>query len=70
MKPFKIAILSSTNGTNLQSFIDARDRGELENIEIPLEWLLHHLAVLEPGGADLMLRRTILARNAHLRRLP
>lgn len=32
--PFKIAILSSTNGTNLQSFIDARDRGELENIEI------------------------------------
>jgi formyltetrahydrofolate-dependent phosphoribosylglycinamide formyltransferase len=34
MKPFKIAILSSTNGTNLQSFIDARDRGELENIEI------------------------------------
>lgn len=31
---YKIAILSSTNGTNLQSFIDARDRGELENIEI------------------------------------
>lgn len=34
MKPYKIAILSSTNGTNLQSFIDARDRGELEGIEI------------------------------------
>ncbi len=32
--PYKIAILSSTNGTNLQSFIDARDRGELEGIEI------------------------------------
>lgn len=31
---YKIAFLSSTNGTNLQSFIDARDRGELENIEI------------------------------------
>ena len=31
---YKIAILSSTNGTNLQSFIDARDRGELEGIEI------------------------------------
>lgn len=34
MTPYKIAILSSTNGTNLQSFIDARDKGELENIEI------------------------------------
>lgn len=34
MTPYKIAILSSTNGTNLQSFIDARDRGELPNIEI------------------------------------
>jgi len=34
MMPYKIAILSSTGGTNLQSFIDARDRGELENIEI------------------------------------
>ncbi|MFH0838284.1 MAG: phosphoribosylglycinamide formyltransferase [Patescibacteria group bacterium] len=32
--PYKIAILSSTNGTNLQSFIEARDRGELEDIEI------------------------------------
>ncbi len=31
---YKIAILSSTNGTNLQSFIDARERGELEDIEI------------------------------------
>lgn len=31
---YKIAFLSSTNGTNLQSFIDARDRGELEGIEI------------------------------------
>jgi phosphoribosylglycinamide formyltransferase-1 len=31
---YKIAILSSTGGTNLQSFIDARDRGELEGIEI------------------------------------
>ena len=31
---YKIAILSSTNGTNLQSFIDARDRGEIEGIEI------------------------------------
>lgn len=31
---YKIAILSSTNGTNLQSFIDARDRGELEGVEI------------------------------------
>ncbi len=31
---YKIAILSSTNGTNLQSFIDARDCGELEGIEI------------------------------------
>lgn len=34
MTPYKIAILSSTNGTNFQSFIDARDRGELPNIEI------------------------------------
>lgn len=31
---YKIAILSSTNGTNLQSFIDARERGELEDVEI------------------------------------
>lgn len=31
---YKIAILSSTNGTNLQSFIDARDRGELDGVEI------------------------------------
>lgn len=31
---YKIAFLSSTNGTNLQSFIDARDRGELEGIHI------------------------------------
>lgn len=30
----KIAILSSTNGTNLQSFIDARNAGEFKNIEI------------------------------------
>ncbi len=34
MTPYKIAILSSTNGTNLQSFIDARERGDLEGIEI------------------------------------
>lgn len=34
MTPYKIAILSSTNGTNLQSFIEARDRGEMPNIEI------------------------------------
>ncbi|MFH1410324.1 MAG: phosphoribosylglycinamide formyltransferase [Patescibacteria group bacterium] len=34
MMSYKIAILSSTNGTNLQSFIDARDRGELEGVEI------------------------------------
>lgn len=34
MTPYKIAILSSTNGTNFQSFIDARDKGELPNIEI------------------------------------
>lgn len=32
--PYKIAILSSTNGTNLQSFIDARSNGELEGVEI------------------------------------
>jgi phosphoribosylglycinamide formyltransferase-1 len=31
---YKIAILSSTGGTNFQSFIDARDRGELEGVEI------------------------------------
>lgn len=31
---YKIAFFSSTNGTNLQSFIEARDRGELEGIEI------------------------------------
>lgn len=30
----KIAFLSSTGGTNLQSFIDAQARGELEGIEI------------------------------------
>ncbi len=30
----KIAFLSSTGGTNLQSFIDAQSRGELEGIEI------------------------------------
>ena len=29
-----IAILSSTRGTNLQSFIGARDKGELDGIEI------------------------------------
>lgn len=32
--PYKIAILSSTNGTNFQSFLDAQKRGELPNIEI------------------------------------
>jgi phosphoribosylglycinamide formyltransferase-1 len=31
---YKIAFLSSTNGTNLQSFIDAQKRGELEGVEI------------------------------------
>jgi len=31
---YKIAILSSTNGTNLQSFIDAQGSGEHEGIEI------------------------------------
>lgn len=31
---FKIGFLSSTNGTNFQSFIDAQKRGELENVEI------------------------------------
>ncbi len=31
---FKIAILSSTRGTNLQSFIDAKKAGKLEDIEI------------------------------------
>ena len=31
---YKIAILSSTRGTNLQSFIDARDQGELPGVEI------------------------------------
>lgn len=31
---YKIAIFSSTSGTNLQSFIEARDKGELEGIKI------------------------------------
>lgn len=31
---FKIAFLSSTNGTNLQSFIDAQKAGQLTNVEI------------------------------------
>src|SRR5690606_3110718 len=31
---YKIAILSSTNGTNLQSFIDARDAGQLPEVRI------------------------------------
>ncbi len=31
---YKIAVLASTNGTNFQSLIDARDRGELEGVEI------------------------------------
>lgn len=31
---FKIAILASTRGTNLQSFIDTKNKGELENVEI------------------------------------
>jgi len=31
---YKIAFLSSTNGTNFQSFIDAQQRGELEDVEI------------------------------------
>lgn len=30
----KIAFLSSSGGTNLQSFLDAKSRGELEDIEI------------------------------------
>ncbi len=31
---YKIAVLSSTNGTNFQSIIDAKARGELKNVEI------------------------------------
>ncbi|MBU0577043.1 phosphoribosylglycinamide formyltransferase [Patescibacteria group bacterium] len=31
---YKIAVLSSTNGTNFQSILDAKARGELENVEI------------------------------------
>lgn len=31
---YKIAFLSSTGGTNLQSFIDAKNRGELKDVEI------------------------------------
>ncbi|MBN2086996.1 phosphoribosylglycinamide formyltransferase [Candidatus Peregrinibacteria bacterium] len=31
---FKIAVLSSTNGTNFQSILDAKARGELSNVEI------------------------------------
>ena len=31
---YRIAILSSGNGTNFQSFIDAQKRGELEGVEI------------------------------------
>jgi len=31
---YKIAVLSSTGGTNLQSFIDAQERGEFDDIEI------------------------------------
>ena len=31
---YKIAFLSSTGGTNLQSFIDAKNRGELPEVEI------------------------------------
>ena len=31
---YKIAILSSTGGTNFQSILDAKSRGELQNIEI------------------------------------
>lgn len=31
---YRIAILSSTRGTNLQSFIEAKNKGELKNVEI------------------------------------
>jgi phosphoribosylglycinamide formyltransferase-1 len=31
---YKIAVLSSTNGTNFQSILDAKARGELQDIEI------------------------------------
>ena len=31
---YKIAVLSSTNGTNFQSILDAKARGELTNVEI------------------------------------
>lgn len=31
---YKIAFLSSTGGTNLQSFIEAKNRGELQEVEI------------------------------------
>ncbi|MBN1258761.1 phosphoribosylglycinamide formyltransferase [Candidatus Peregrinibacteria bacterium] len=31
---YKIAVLASTRGTNFQSFLDAKARGELENVEI------------------------------------
>jgi len=31
---YKIAVLSSTNGTNFQSILDAQSRGEMEGIEI------------------------------------
>jgi phosphoribosylglycinamide formyltransferase-1 len=31
---YKIAVLSSTNGTNFQSILDAKARGELKNVEI------------------------------------
>ena len=31
---YKIAFLSSTNGTNFQSFLDAKARGELSDVEI------------------------------------
>jgi phosphoribosylglycinamide formyltransferase 1 len=31
---YKIAVLSSTNGTNFQSILDAKARGELSNVEV------------------------------------
>jgi phosphoribosylglycinamide formyltransferase 1 len=31
---YKIAVLASTNGTNFQSLIDARDAGEMKGVEI------------------------------------
>jgi len=31
---YKIAVLSSTNGTNFQSILDAKARGELQDVEI------------------------------------